>query len=140
MLFFRSVILSSLTFSLMILSTRDARSPSRVGPTCSVSCNVLVSFEIRGFLLFPGSANQLFLVGGWPLTSDSWSSLDPFESPSSLPSSGSSVTEYEAIKSPRPVKLAFIESLRRSNELLRASARVEPRAVAFKVIFVMVPC
>ena len=44
-------------------------------------------------------------------------------------------TECEAIKSPRPVKPAFIESLRSSNELLRASARAEPRAAAFKVIF-----
>ena len=71
-----------LTFSLMILSTRDARSPSMAGPTCSMSSNVLVSLEIRGFLLFPSSANQLFLAGGSPLTSDSLSSLDPIESPS----------------------------------------------------------
>ena len=33
------------------------------------------------------------------------------------------------------MKPAFIESLRPSNELLRASARAEPRAAAFKVIF-----
>ena len=107
--------------------------------TCSVSCNVLVSLEIRGVLLFPGSASRLFLAGGSPSTSDSSSSLDPFEPPSSLPSSGSSSTECEAIKSPRPVKPAFIESLRPSNELLRASARAEPRAAAFKVIFELPP-
>ena len=124
-----------ISFLPLILSTRDARSPSMAGPTCSVSCNVLVSLEIRGFLLFPCSANRFFLVGGSPSTSDSPSSLDPIESPSSLPSSGPSSTECQAIKSPRPVKPAFIESLRPSKELFRASARAEPRAAALKVTF-----
>ena len=123
--------MSSLAFSLMILSTSAASSPSMAGPTCSVSCSVLVNLEIRGLLFFPGSSVRLFLAGGSPSTSDSSSSLDPFESPSSLTSSGSSST-CEAIKSPRPVKPAFIESLRPSNELLRASAITEPRAAAFK--------
>ena len=40
----------------------------------------------------------------------------------------------KAIKSPRPVKLAFIESLRPWNELFRASAITEPRDAAFEVI------
>ena len=110
----------------MILSTRDARSPSMAGPTCSVSCSV------RGFLFFPSLSSRPFLAGGSPSTSDSSSFLDPFESPSSLTSSGSS-SACEAIRSPRPVKPAFIESLRPSNELSRASAITEPRAASFKV-------
>ena len=84
--------------SIIQLLVSICKIPVDGGPTCSVSCSVLVSLEIRGFLLFPGSASQLFLAGGSLSTSDSSSSLDPFESPSSLPSSGSSSTECDAMQ------------------------------------------
>ena len=97
--------------------------------------------ELQGFgqlsykrvAVLPGSFSLVFLAGGSSSTSGSSPSLDTRESQSSPETSSPWPPECDVNKLPKSENLAFIESLRPSNELLRASAMTETRAVTFKV-------